>query len=90
MTARTTAATASQAVNAGASWIGLTATATAVAARCALTRKLIGHERVDVTWQLITTGAAVMVSVHVAVVGSIIGTIVASIVASIAALIEPV
>jgi hypothetical protein len=51
-----------------------------------LTRKLIGHERVDVTWQLITTGASVMVSVHVAVVGSIIGTIVASI----AALIEPV
>jgi hypothetical protein len=51
-----------------------------------LARKLIGHERVDVTWQLITTGAAVMVSVHVAVVGSIIGTLVASI----AALIETV
>jgi hypothetical protein len=51
-----------------------------------LARKLIGHERVDVTRQLIATGPAVMVSVHIAVVGSIIGTVVASI----AALVETV
>jgi hypothetical protein len=47
---------------------------------------LIGHERVNVAWQLIATGTAVMVSVHVSVIGSIIGTIIASI----AALIETV
>jgi hypothetical protein len=51
---------------------------------------LIGHERVDVAWQLIATGTAVMVSVHIAVMGSIIGPIVRAIIASIAALIETV
>jgi hypothetical protein len=47
---------------------------------------LIGHERVNVAWQLIATGTAVMVSVHIAVIGSIIGTVIATI----AALIEAV
>jgi hypothetical protein len=42
---------------------------------------LIGHERVNVTWQLIATRAAVMVSVHVAVVGTVIGTVIATIAA---------
>jgi hypothetical protein len=64
----------------------LAATATAVATWRALTCKLIGHERVDVTWQLITTWTAVIVSVHIAVVGSVIGAIGSTI----AALIEAV
>ena len=57
-----TATACGQAVDAGACGIGLTASATAVAARLISARgKLIGHQRVDVTGQLIAiaTGATV-------------------------------
>ena len=57
-----TATACGQAVDAGACGVGLTASATAVAARLISARgKLIGHQRVDVTGQLIAiaTGATV-------------------------------
>ena len=57
-----TATACGQAVDAGARRIRLTARTTAVAARLIAARgKLIGHQRVDVAWQLvaIATGATV-------------------------------
>ena len=57
-----TATACGQAVDAGACGIGLTASAAAVAARLISARgKLIGHQRIDVTGQLIAiaTGATV-------------------------------
>ena len=70
MTARTTTATARQAVDAGACGIRLTATATAaaVATGCTLTSKLVGHEGVNVTWQLIAARRAIIASVVVAII----------------------
>ena len=63
-----TTATACQAVDAGAGWVGLPTATAAVATRCALTRKLVGHQRVDVTRQFVATGATVIASVVVAVI----------------------
>jgi hypothetical protein len=83
VTAWTAATAASQAVDAGASWIGLTTATTVVAARCALTRKLVGHERINVTWQLVAAWATVIslvhATIHVAIIVSVVATIVESI-----------
>ena len=63
-----TTATACQAVDAGAGWVGLPTATAAVATRCALTRKLVGHQRVDVTRQFVATGATVIATVIVAII----------------------